>query len=123
MNWYFLVWKKYADFSGRSRRKEYWYFTLFHTIVLAVLSLIDSATGTLNPQIGLGLLSGIYGLAALLPSLAVTVRRLHDLGQSGLWCLVLLIPFIGALALLIAMAIDGQAKDNQFGPNPKDAPA
>lgn len=123
MNWYFAVWKKYADFSGRSRRKEYWYFTLFHTIVFVVLSLIDAVTGTFSPQIGFGLLSGIYGLAALLPYLAVTVRRLHDLGQSGLWCLILLIPFIGALALFIAMAIDGQTGDNQFGPNPKGAPA
>lgn len=119
MNFYLEVLKKYAVFSGRARRKEYWMFFLFNLIITVVLALIDGLTGTLSSQSGLGLLSGLYSLAVLIPSIAVTVRRLHDTGRSGWWILIGLIPIIGTIVLLIFMVLDSQPSENQYGPNPK----
>ncbi|MDX6381746.1 MAG: hypothetical protein QOI57_2770 [Rubrobacteraceae bacterium] len=119
MNCYLEVLKKYAVFSGRARRKEYWMFFLFNLIITLVLALIDSLTGTFSSQAGLGLLSGLYSLAVLIPSIAVTVRRLHDTGRSGWWILLGLIPIIGGIILLIFMVLDSEPGENQYGPNPK----
>ncbi|HEY0721891.1 MAG TPA: DUF805 domain-containing protein [Gammaproteobacteria bacterium] len=113
MNWYMEVLKKYANFSGRSRRTEYWMFTLFNIIISVVLSIVDGVVGTL------GILSMLYFLAILIPSLAVSIRRLHDTNRSGWWLLVGLIPFIGAIVLLVFMVQDSQPSTNQFGDNPK----
>ncbi len=112
MKWYFEVLKKYAVFSGRARRKEYWMFLLFHIIIIIALGVIESIVGT-NSVIAL-----FYMLAILLPGLAVTVRRLHDTGKSGWWLLIGLVPLIG-IVILVFMVQDGQAGDNQYGPNPK----
>jgi uncharacterized membrane protein YhaH (DUF805 family) len=120
MNYYLEVLKKYAVFSGRARRKEYWMFLLLNLIITFVLILIDSLMGTLSPQAGLGVLSGLYSLAVLLPSIAVTVRRLHDTGRSGGGILIGLIPIIGGIVLLIFMVLDSEPGANQYGPNPKD---
>jgi uncharacterized membrane protein YhaH (DUF805 family) len=119
MNCYLEVLKKYAVFSGRARRKEYWMFFLFNLIIYVVLALIDGLMGTFSPQAGLGVLSGLYSLAVLIPSLAVTVRRLHDTGRSGWWILIALVPFIGGIVLLVFMVLDSQPGENQYGPNPK----
>jgi uncharacterized membrane protein YhaH (DUF805 family) len=119
MSWYLDVLKKYAVFDGRARRKEYWMFFLINIVITLVLILIDSLIGTFSSQAGLGLLSGLYSLAVLLPSIAVTVRRLHDTGRSGWWIIVGLIPLIGGIVLLIFMVLDSQPGANQYGPNPK----
>jgi uncharacterized membrane protein YhaH (DUF805 family) len=119
MNCYLEVLKKYAVFSGRARRKEYWMFFLFNLIIYVVLALIDGLMGTFSPQAGLGVLSGLYSLAVLIPSIAVTVRRLHDTGRSGWWILIALVPFIGGIVLLVFMVLDSQPGENQYGPNPK----
>jgi len=119
MNWYLGVLKKYTVFSGRAQRAEYWYFVLFNMIVGVALSMIDQATGTLDPDSGVGLLGGLYSLAVLLPSLAVAVRRLHDTGRSGWWMFILLIPLIGVIALLIFFVQDSQDGSNEYGNNPK----
>jgi len=119
MNWYLEVLKKYAVFDGRARRKEYWYFFLISTVISIFLALIDSFTGTISEEAGLGLLSGIYALAVLIPGLSVTVRRLHDANRSGWWILIGLIPVIGGIALLVFMVLDSTPGDNQYGPNPK----
>jgi uncharacterized membrane protein YhaH (DUF805 family) len=119
MNWYVEVLKKYAVFSGRARRKEYWMFFLFNLIITFVLILIDSLMGTISPQSGLGLLSGLYSLAVLIPSIAVTIRRLHDTGRSGWWILISLVPVLGGIVLLIFMVLDSEPGANQYGPNPK----
>ncbi|WP_137991322.1 DUF805 domain-containing protein [Streptomyces vilmorinianum] len=116
MNWYLDVLKKYAVFNGRARRKEFWMFTLFSVIVSIVLSIIDSA-------LGIQLLSLIYTLAVLIPTLAVSVRRLHDTGRSGWWILIGLIPLVGAIILIVFYATEGNQTDNAHGPNPKLAPA
>ncbi|MFT2009884.1 DUF805 domain-containing protein [Pontibacter sp. 13R65] len=113
MNWYKMVLSKYAEFSGRSRRSEYWYFMLFNVIISMVLALVDMAVGSF------GILGGLYSLFIFIPSLALTVRRLHDTGRSGWWMLISLIPFIGWIVLLVFTVSDSQYGDNQYGPNPK----
>jgi uncharacterized membrane protein YhaH (DUF805 family) len=119
MNWYLQALKQYAVFKGRSRRKEYWFFALFNLIVSIVLTAVDYATGSLDPAYGVGLLSGLYSLAILIPGLAVTVRRLHDTSRTGWWVLIAFIPFIGAIVLLVFMLLDSKPGNNQYGPNPK----
>lgn len=112
MHWYTSVLKKYVAFTGRARRQEYWMFILFNIIVSLVIALVDYLIGTAS------VLGMIYSLAVLLPSLGVTVRRLHDTGRSGWWFLISFIPFVGAIILLVFLCQDSQG-DNQYGANPK----
>lgn len=120
MNWYLQALKNYANFSGRARRKEYWYFTLFNSIVASVLAFIDAMTGSFSPEAGMGLLGGTYALAVLIPGLAVSIRRLHDTERSGWWLSIALVPLIGIIVLLILMVQDSKAGSNIFGENPKE---
>jgi len=113
MNYYLSVLKKYAVFSGRAQRAEYWYFVLFNMIISIVLGIIDGVIGS-----G-GILGAIYPLAVLIPSIAVSVRRLHDTNHSGWWLLISLLPLIGAIILLVFLVRDSQPGQNQYGPNPK----
>jgi uncharacterized membrane protein YhaH (DUF805 family) len=114
LSWYLEAIKKYAVFSGRSRREEYWYFVLFNIIVAIVLGWIDALLGTRGSYAGAGLLSGIYSLAVIIPSLAVTVRRLHDIGRTGWWILIGLVPLIGAIVLLVFALVDSTPGDNRY---------
>ena len=123
MEWYLQVLKKYAEFSGRARRKEYWMFVLFNIIFLVVAMVIDNIMGTTVGILPYGVFYIIYSLAILIPALAVSVRRLHDIGKSGWMILVSLIPFIGAIWLLILMVTDSNLGENQYGPNPKEVTA
>lgn len=123
MNWYIEVLKKYAVFNGRARRKEYWYFVLFHMIVSIVLGVIDGLTGSFSGDVGLGLLGAIYALAVLIPSIAVIVRRLHDTDRSGWWILISLIPLIGTIVLIVFLVLDSTPGANRFGENPKEVSA
>jgi uncharacterized membrane protein YhaH (DUF805 family) len=117
VNWYLAVLKNYAGFSGRARRTEYWMFFLFNLIITIVLDVIGRV-------IELGtLLGGIYGLAVLIPGLAVGVRRLHDTGRSGWWLLIGLVPVVGTIVLIVFLATEGEPGNNAHGPNPKLAPA
>ena len=118
MNWYLQALKKYADFSGRARRKEYWVFVLFNIIISIVLTVCDVFVGTYSASASIGILSGIYSLAVLIPGIAVTVRRLHDTGRSGWWILIVLVPIVGWIVLLIFMLLDSQPQ-NAYGPSPK----
>ncbi len=113
MNWYIGCWQKYAEFSGRARRKEYWMFCLFNFLAGIVIGIVDTVLGA-----G-GLLCGLYNLAVLVPSLAVTARRLHDTDRSGWMMLIALIPLVGAIVLLVFMCLDSKPGDNRFGANPK----
>jgi uncharacterized membrane protein YhaH (DUF805 family) len=123
MNWYLGVLKKYAEFKGRARRREYWTFVLFNILISIVLAVIDVVTGSFSAERGFGILGGLYALAVIIPSIAVGVRRLHDTNRSGWWLLIGLIPCIGLIVLIIFTVQDSQAGDNQYGPNPKAAPA
>lgn len=119
MSWYLTVLRKYAVFHGRARRKEYWMFFLFNFIIAFVLGIIERIAG-IAPQIDQSLLAGIYGLATLVPGLAVSVRRLHDTDHSGWWLFIGLIPLIGSIVLLVFMVRDSQPGENQYGPSPKE---
>ena len=121
MSWYLEALKKYAVFSGRSRRMEYWYFVLFNIIVGVVLALIDMLIGTFSAMSNIGLLSGIYSLAVLIPTLAVMVRRLHDIDRTGWWILINLIPLVGTIVLLVFALTPGTPGSNRYGPDPKQA--
>lgn len=123
MNWYMTVLKKYAVFSGRAQRAEYWFFVLFNIIISFVLAFVDSAAGTMTAGAGVGILGGIYSLAILIPSIAVAVRRLHDTSRSGWWLLIAFIPLIGFIVLLVFFVMDSTPGANEHGPNPKEAPA
>jgi uncharacterized membrane protein YhaH (DUF805 family) len=115
MNWYLAVLKKYAVFSGRARRKEYWMFILFNLIFMLIAYILNSIlTGN-----GYGFIYMIYSLAVFLPGLAVSIRRLHDIGKSGWYLLLGFIPIIGGIWLLVLVCLDGNAGDNMYGPNPK----
>jgi len=110
------VMKKYAVFSGRARRKEYWMFFLFNCIIAFVIGFVMGFIGAL---LGIGatlsnLVSVIYSLAVLVPGIAVGVRRMHDIGRSGWW---ILFPFVN----LVFLCLDSQPGDNEYGPNPKTA--
>jgi uncharacterized membrane protein YhaH (DUF805 family) len=123
MSWYLAVLKKYAVFSGRARRKEYWMFVLFNIIFSVVAIILDNVLGTASKDLGYGVIYGLYVLAVLLPGLAVTVRRLHDVGKSGWWIFISLIPLIGSIWLLVLLATDGQPGENKWGVNPKELSA
>ena len=119
MNWYLAALKKYVDFEGRARRKEYWFFVLFYSIFVVLAIVLDIALGTFSVELEIGLLSGCFSLAMLIPSLAVTVRRLHDTDRRGWWLLISLIPIAGPIWLLVLLVLDGQTEGNRFGADPK----
>ena len=113
LNWFIdYITKNYANFNGKARRKEYWMYTLFSIIACFVVIMLDSLLGSNY------VLSLIYVLAILLPSYAVTVRRLHDTGNSGWWLLLIFVPFGGAV-LLVMFVWDLIPSTNQYGENPK----
>ena len=118
MNYYIDVWKKYGQFHGRARRAEYWYFTLFNALAMIALVVLDifliEAGGMEFPIFASG-----YIVTSIIPSLAVTTRRLHDTGKSGWMMLISLIPF-GNIVLLVFMCMDSEPGENQYGPNPKE---
>jgi len=113
MNWYLKVLKKYAVFTGRAHREEYWMFVLFNMIIIFVLGFLEDFAD------GPGIIDIIYGLAVLIPGIAVSVRRLHDTDRSGWWLLIAFVPVVGAIVLLVFMATGGKTGDNQFGLHPK----
>jgi uncharacterized membrane protein YhaH (DUF805 family) len=119
MQWYIDVLKKYATFKGRARRKEYWMFVLFNLLFSIVLALIEALIGGVIKS-DVSVLTTLYSLAVLIPSLAVSVRRLHDTNHSGFWLFIGLIPLIGAIWLLVYMATNSQPGENKYGPNPKE---
>ncbi len=119
MNWYLKVLNQYADFSGRARRKEFWMFTLINILISWVLGFVFTFIGISIDVPALAFLAYIYSLAVFIPGLAVSVRRLHDIGKTGWYILLAFIPFIGALWLIVLFCMEGENKTNQWGENPK----
>jgi uncharacterized membrane protein YhaH (DUF805 family) len=119
MSWYLDAFKQYATFAGRARRTAFWMFVLFNFIINTILNIIQRATGNTAVLV----ISSLYGLAVLIPSIAVTVRRLHDIGRSGGWWWLVLIPIVGWIILIVWCAQDSQPGPNQYGPNPKQIDA
>jgi uncharacterized membrane protein YhaH (DUF805 family) len=128
MNWYLVPWQKYADFDGRARRKEYWTFSLINFVIYMVLWLGGGGLAmSMGRESGGGvgallILYFLFALASFVPGLAVSVRRLHDIGKSGWWILIAFIPLAG-IVLLVFMFMDSQPGANEYGPNPKELPA
>ncbi|ABW27788.1 conserved hypothetical protein [Acaryochloris marina MBIC11017] len=131
MKWYFYVLRKYWDYSGRARRKEFWYFVLFVILFSSVLIRIDEYLGisgdelvksmlgisgvTLRRFPEFGLLNGLHSLVMVIPFIAVSIRRLHDTGRSGWWLFVNFVPMIGGLVLLFCLAAESQPEKNRYG--------
>lgn len=129
MNYYLSVLKNYGTFSGRARRSEYWMIALVNVVVSVILNLIDNAIGTtikldygngMNMTYNFGYISMLYSAAVLIPSIAVGVRRLHDVGKSGWFFFILFIPIIGAIWILILLVTDSKPGSNEYGQNPKE---
>jgi uncharacterized membrane protein YhaH (DUF805 family) len=123
MKWFFKCWDQYADFSSRARRKEFWMFYLFNMLIFILFYLLIALAFAFGDETLLMLVIAlfvIYLLAAFIPYLAVTVRRLHDTGKSGWTILISLIPLIGGFLLLIFLLTDSYPMSNQWGPNPKE---
>jgi uncharacterized membrane protein YhaH (DUF805 family) len=130
MEWMLLPLRRYADFKGRSRRKEYWMFALLLIVIYSVLmvplmmgGMAAAMAGDQGPGAlfyGGVVLVMIFGLAVLVPSIAVQVRRFHDQDRSGWMVLIGLIPYVGGLILLVFMCLEGTRGPNRFGPDPKD---
>ncbi len=123
MNWFLVALRKYAEFSGRAQRAEYWFFVLFYVLILMGVSIIDAALGLYNGIVGIGTLGCLFALAMLIPSISLTVRRLHDTSRSGWWILLSLIPLVGSIILLVFTCLDSTPGANAYGPNPKVATA
>ena len=126
---YLSVLKRYAFFSGRAGRREFWLFTLANFIITIALQapgfLIRAVLGSNIVAAGLAgmfaILALLYSLAVLVPSLAVGVRRLHDTGRSGWWLAIVLVPFVGAIVLIVFYVLESQPGTNRWGPNPRDS--
>jgi uncharacterized membrane protein YhaH (DUF805 family) len=129
MDWMLLPYRRYSDFQGPSRRKEYWMFCLLTFLVSIGFDVLMLSTGGFSggpSAIGvlLSLVFAVFSLGSLVPSIAVGVRRLHDQDKSGWFVLIALIPLIGSLALIVLLCLDGTRGANKFGPDPKqDGPA
>jgi len=142
MEWMIMPFKRYAEFSGRSRRKEYWMFALLNIIIYSVLygfiiasmgpAVMDAAMQAeagLEPTIAptsmmagagiVGMLLLVYALAVFIPSIAVMVRRFHDQDKSGWFVLLIFVPFVGGIIVLVFMCLEGTNGDNQYGSDPK----
>jgi uncharacterized membrane protein YhaH (DUF805 family) len=119
MDWYLAALNKYAVFEGRARRKEYWLFTLVNVVVITGLSFVDVFAGLYGLEGEVGLLSGLYSLAVLMPSIAVGVRRLHDTDRPGWWMLMCFIPVLGFIVLIVFFLLEGTPGPNRFGEDPK----
>ena len=119
MEWMLMPLKRYAEFSGRTRRKEYWMFVLFYLIAFVALSIVEGVLGMAGSVGPYGPLTAIFLLAVIIPSIAVGIRRLHDTDRSGWWLLIALVPLIGGLILLYFSVLEGTSGPNQYGPDPK----
>lgn len=130
MEWMLMPLRRYADFSGRSRHKEYWMFALLLMVVGVTLTIVTGGFSSMmdptsmvgNATMGAGsIILGLFYLAIFIPALAVQVRRFHDQDKSGWLVLLNFIPFLGGLIVFIFMCLDGTRGDNRFGPDPKIA--
>jgi len=130
MEWMLLPLRRYAEFSGRSRRKEFWLFFLFQILVSTAIGIVfgrptyETSAGFLGVSTFYnstgGVVQNLFGLAMLIPSLAVSVRRLHDIDRSGWFLLLLFVPILGWFTLFVMYCLDGNRGYNRFGPDPKN---
>lgn len=120
MNWYIKCLRQYFDFKGRARRKEYWMFTLFNFIFVVIIEIIEIMIMLSTNSYNGSFLLLLYYLLTIIPSFAVGIRRLHDVGESGWMALVGFIPIVGVIWLIVLFCKDSQPGSNQWGDNPKE---
>jgi uncharacterized membrane protein YhaH (DUF805 family) len=121
MNWYLAVLKNYGEISGRARRKEYWSFYLINFVFAFIAAFLDGILRTgFNGGRGTGIIYLLFTLVVFIPSLAVFIRRLHDVGKSGWWMFITLVPIIGPFWLLAILLTDSDPGENHYGSNPKE---
>ncbi|MBC2666166.1 DUF805 domain-containing protein [Novosphingobium flavum] len=130
MEWMLLPYRRYAEFTGRSRRKEFWLFALFQWLVMIVLAaFLGRTTGAWYPgyagfytsfDSAPGMISNLFWLLNFIPNLAVSVRRLHDQDRSGWLLLLMFVPVLGWFALFVMFCLNGTRGPNRFGPDPKN---
>jgi len=120
MNWYLKVLKQYADFSGRARRREFWIFSIFNIIFIVIAMELDNILGLTVGGLSFGIIYFLYAIVLFIPSLAVSVRRMHDIDKSGWMLLIGFIPLIGAIWLIVLTLTDSKFGENKYGPNPKE---
>jgi len=124
MQWFIYCLKNYAKFDGRAGRPEYWFYALFSTLIFFILQFLSSMLGlqyAMNELITVYPLASIWQVVTFVPSLAVGVRRMHDINRSGFWLLFLLLPLIGWLLIMIFALLKGNDDDNDYG-SPKLSP-
>ena len=119
MKYFLYCLQHYADFNGRARRSEYWYYTLFNFLIYIACVVLALLLAIATDTPGFIALAYLWGLATLLPTIAVCVRRLHDTGKSGWFYLTVLIPLVGGILMLVWMCTDSEQGYNGYGPNPK----
>jgi uncharacterized membrane protein YhaH (DUF805 family) len=121
IEWYKkVVFENYANFNGRARRSEVWYYILANIIILITAAVIDSSTGLNFEPLPYGVIYSIYALATFLPGIALAIRRLHDVGKSGWFLLISLLPIIGSIWMLVLFCTDGDHGKNDYGQDPKN---
>ena len=114
---------KYATFSGRARRSEFWFFYLAYVVLYAVAAAVFGGIGSALNKPGIAAVAVVVLLALALPMLAAVVRRLHDTGRSGWWYFIGLVPFVGPIVMIVFLVQDSVPGDNAYGPSPKAVPA
>lgn len=112
IDWFVKCMQNYANFNGRARRKEYWFFILVQFLITFVIGLV---LGFILPESLMSIINIILSLVFLVPSLAVGARRLHDIGKSGWFLLLGLIPLVGAIILIVFFCLDTKRESNQWG--------
>ncbi|WP_339149498.1 MULTISPECIES: DUF805 domain-containing protein [unclassified Sutcliffiella] len=120
MHWYLEGFRNYFNFSGRARRKEYWIFTLGNFVIFWVVAILLITIFPNNDTPGVIFIL-VYGVVMFLPTISITVRRLHDIGRSGWWNLLGLIPLIGWIPIFVFACMESES-DNKYGPNPRKLP-
>ena len=121
MYWYIKVINQYSDFKSRSRRREYWMYTLFNIVFFLIAMILDNyiINVTIQGDLPIGIISVSYYFFILIPTVAVTVRRLHDIGKSGWYYFISFIPFVGGIWMILLMCMEGDMNSNKWGENPK----
>ena len=119
MEWATMPLRRYAEFRGRSRRKELWMYFLLTVVATVIARVLDGVLGVMSAAPGVGIFTILTSLALIVPSTAVIVRRLHDTERSGWWYLIGLVPLVGGIVLLIFFLNDGTPCENRFGSDPK----
>lgn len=120
MEWFIYALQRFRDFEGRSRRREFWYFALFHFILSIGAAFLDNLFGFTDLGTESGPIQVLFILIMLIPAIAVSVRRLHDIDKSGFWYLLIFVPIIGWIWLLIFFLQEGTYGPNKYGPDPKE---